>query len=128
MRYRGPRVLILAEQCTPEWPSLPVVGYKYGRALSAVVDAVVVTQIRNRPNIEKVGLGDAQVVYLDTERLAAPLYKLSLALRGGAATGWPIQMAMDYPGYLAFYAMSVQRFRHQLGARHLDLVHRLTPI
>jgi glycosyltransferase involved in cell wall biosynthesis len=128
MPERRPRVLILAEQCNPEWPSLPVVGYKYARALADVVDAVVVTQIRNRENIERVGLGRAEVVYLDTEALAAPLYKLSLALRGGAATGWTIQMAMDYPSYVAFEAVAFRRLRRELAAGRFDVVHRVTPM
>jgi hypothetical protein len=30
---------VLAEPCNPEWPSLPVVGCKYARALADEVDA-----------------------------------------------------------------------------------------
>lgn len=121
-------MLILAEQCNPEWPSLPVVGYKYAKALADVVDAVVVTQVRNRANIERAGLGRAEVVYLDTEALAAPLYKLSLKLRGGAATGWTIQMAMDYPSYVAFEAVAFAKFRRELADGRFDIVHRVTPM
>jgi glycosyltransferase involved in cell wall biosynthesis len=121
------RALILADQCNPDWPSLPVVGYKYARALAKQVDAVVVTQIRNRPNIERDGLG-APVVYLDTEAVAAPLHRLAVALRGGNETGWTIQMAMDYPSYVAFEALAWYRFRSQLAAGQFDVVHRITPM
>ena len=31
---KTPRVLILAEECNPEWPSLPIVGYKYAREIA----------------------------------------------------------------------------------------------
>jgi hypothetical protein len=96
------RVLILADDCNPDWPSLPVVGYKFARAIANYADAVVVTQIRNKPNIERDGMGKAKVVYLDTEKIAAPIYKLERFLRGGTTTGWTIQMAVNYPSYLAF--------------------------
>jgi hypothetical protein len=32
------RVLILAEDCNPEWPSLPVVGYKFAKAIADRVE------------------------------------------------------------------------------------------
>ena len=54
------RVLILADSCNPDWPSLPVVGFKLCRALGEHVEAVVVTQVRNRPAIERVAWADAR--------------------------------------------------------------------
>jgi hypothetical protein len=47
------RVLLLALDCNPEWPSLPVVGYKYAKALAERCDVVVATHSINRQNIEK---------------------------------------------------------------------------
>ena len=46
------RVLLLADDCNPEWPSLPVVGYQMAKALSRVADITLVTHVRNRPNLE----------------------------------------------------------------------------
>ncbi|HLY08301.1 MAG TPA: glycosyltransferase family 4 protein [Planctomycetota bacterium] len=122
------RVLVLADVCNPDWPSLPVVGYKYARALSRHAETVVVTQVRNRPNIERDGLGAARVVYLDTEKIAAPMYRAAEFLRKGSGTGWTIQMAMDYPGYLAFEKAVWRIFRADLKAGLFDLVHRITPM
>ena len=51
-----PKVLILADDCNPEWPSLPVVGYKYARSLARFADVTVATHVRNRENIEKAGV------------------------------------------------------------------------
>ena len=33
------RVLILADDCNPDWPSLPIVGYKFARAIAEYADA-----------------------------------------------------------------------------------------
>lgn len=122
------RVLLLADACNPDWPSLPAVGYKMARAIANYTDVVVATQIRNKPNIERQGLGKAQVIYLDTEKIAAPLYKLATKLRGGADFAWTLQIAMDYPSYLAFEWFAWQHFRQDLQDGYFNLVHRLTPM
>lgn len=122
------RVLILADDCNPDWPSLPVVGYKFANAIANYADVTVVTQIRNQQNIDREGMGKAEVVYLDTEKIAAPIYKLATTLRGGKSTGWTIQMAMNYPSYLAFEWYAWQRFREDLRKGEFDVVHRITPM
>jgi glycosyltransferase involved in cell wall biosynthesis len=122
------RVLVLADVCNPEWPSLPIVGYKYARSLANEVEATVVTQVRNKPQLDKAGFGRAEVVYLDTEKVAAPIYKAAVFLRRGNTTGWTTQMAMDYPSYLAFEAVAWRRFRRDLQGGRFDLVHRITPM
>jgi glycosyltransferase involved in cell wall biosynthesis len=122
------RVLILADDCNPDWPSLPVVGYKYARAIADHADVTVATQIRNRSNIDRAGFGKAKVVYLDTEKIAAPLYKLAGILRGGSNKAWTTQIAMNYPSYLAFEWVAWQNFGRDLKAGCFDIVHRITPM
>ncbi|MEO0653811.1 MAG: hypothetical protein AAFY77_02965 [Pseudomonadota bacterium] len=90
-----PNVLVLASDCNPEWPSLPVVGYKYALALADTCNVTAVTHIRNRENICKLHPAAGQsvcqtpngsnihFVFIDTEYIAAPLHKLSILLRGG---------------------------------------------
>ncbi|HVQ24059.1 MAG TPA: glycosyltransferase family 4 protein [Planctomycetota bacterium] len=122
------RVLILADSCNPEWPSLPVVGFKLCRALGEHVEAVVVTQVRNRPALEKSGLGRCSIHYIDNEYLGAPLYKLTKAVRGGDSVGWTTNIAMSYPTYLNFEWEARRAFRGELEAGGFDLVHRVTPM
>jgi glycosyltransferase involved in cell wall biosynthesis len=121
------RVLILADDCNPEWPSLPVVAYKYARAIADYADAAVVTQIRNKPNLERTGLGRAKVIYLDTENIAAPLNRLGNVL-GGRGVGWTTRIALAYPSYLYFEYMAWKRCRQELLAGNFDLVHRVSPM
>ena len=122
------KVLALAELCNPEWPSLPVVGYQYAKALAEVVDLTVVTQIRNKPNIEAAGLGKAKVEYIDTEWIAKPMYRMAKWIRGGDQVGWTRQMAMDYLPYITFERQARNRFRSALDSGAFDVVHRLTPM
>ena len=122
------RVLLLADDCNPEWPSLPVVGYHTCRTIADRTDAVVATQIRNRPNIEKAGMGRAKVVYIDSEYVAAPIHRLALWLRGGDKVAWSLNVAMTYPSYLAFEREVWRRFRGDLNAGRFDIIHRVTPM
>lgn len=123
------RVLILADSCNPEWPSLPVVGFKAVSALSKQVDVVLATHIRNRPAIEAAGgCGDAEVRYIDNEFIAKPMYTLSKFLRGGNEVGWTTHIATIYPSYLAFEWMVWRQFKEQLKGGDFDVIHRITPM
>jgi glycosyltransferase involved in cell wall biosynthesis len=122
------RVLLLAEDCNPDWPSLPVVAYKYARALAEVADVTLITQIRNKPNIERDGCGKAKVIFLDTEAFAAPLYKLTMALRGGQETGWTINTAMGYLSTLYFEWAAWKKLRPRFIKGEYDIIHRISPM
>ena len=122
------RILILADDCNPEWPSLPIVAYKATRAIAELVDVVVATQIRNRENIAKVGFGRAKIIYIDNEYIAGPLHKFATLLRGGADVAWNTAVALAYPSYLAFEWEAWRATRDELRSGAFDLVHRLTPM
>ena len=124
----SPRVLLLAEQCNPNWPSLPVVGYKYALALGRICNVTVATQVRNRPNIEAADPTEARFEFLDTEHVAAWLNKLSTRLRGGTDVAWSTNMMMSYPPYLEFERQVLRRFGADLQAGRFDVVHRITPM
>lgn len=121
------RVLLLADECNPEWPSLPIVTWKYAREIAARADVTLVTQVRNRANIERAG-HDFPVAYVDSEWIAAPLYRLALRLRGGDQVAWSTSMIMAYLPYLAFEHQAWRMFRARLRAAEFDLVHRLSPM
>jgi glycosyltransferase involved in cell wall biosynthesis len=122
------RVLLLANDCNPQWPSLPVVGYNACRGIAEHVEVVVATHVRNRQNITAAGFGNAKVEYLDNEYIASPLYKIAKLLRGGESVGWTTNIAMQYPPYLAFEWEAWKRFKGELKAGKFDLVHRVTPM
>lgn len=121
------RVLVLADSCNPEWPSLPVVGFKAALALAEKADVTVATSVRNRENIEKHGFGKARVVYIDHEYVAQKIHKFSSWIRGSEG-GWTTAMALAYPSYLAFEYEVFKLFRSQLEGGYFDIVHRITPM
>lgn len=121
------KVLILAEQCNPEWPSLPIVGYKASKAIAELIDCTVVTHIRNKANIEKSGFHNAEVIYIDNEYIAKPIYKLSRFIRGNEG-GWTTAMAFNYPSYLAFEWEAWKLLKDRINAEEFSLIHRVTPM
>ncbi len=122
------RVLLLADDCNPEWPSLPIVGYKACRAIAEHADVVVATHVRNRENLGKTGFGKATVEYIDNEYVAAPLNRFSEWVRRGNAVNWTAAIALRYPPYLAFEWEVWRRFGPELRRGEFDVVHRITPM
>jgi len=123
-----PRVLILAEQCNPLWPSLPIVGYKYALALAQHCDVRIVTQIRNKPAIVEDGRDLDKFDFLDTEYIAAPMERLSQFLRGGNQVAWSTGMMMAYLPYLSFERDAWKKYRSQIEGGGFDIIHRITPM
>ncbi|WP_448563336.1 glycosyltransferase family 4 protein [Trichothermofontia sp.] len=122
------RVLVLADDCNPEWHSLPALIFRYVQVLSQYVDIVLVTQIRNQNNIEKAGLVNVEVVYLDTEKVAAPIYKLASFLSGDPNKAMTVKVALSYPSYLVFEWVAWRRFKTDIQAGKFDLIHRMSPM
>src|SRR5947209_10755668 len=125
------RVLLIAEQCHPDWPSVPLEGYHHARALAARPDLAVtlVTHVRNRAALTADPiLGRVPTYFVDNEWIARPLHRLSRLLRGGDRLAWTVETAMAWPSYVAFEHHVWHRFRRDLRAGRFDLVHRLTPL
>lgn len=125
---RRRRVLLLADDCNPEWPSLPIVAYNYALALGEQADVTVATHVRNRAAIEATRPGDARFVFLDNEWIAAPMHRLAARLRGGAEVAWSTSVMMRYLPYLAFERAAWQLFGTDLRRGRFDLVHRISPM
>ena len=126
------RLLLLAEACNPGWPSVPLVGYNQARALAERQDlrVTLVTHERNRQNLSTDPLAGLveELVYINSDTVARPLYLLGRWLRGGQSLGWTTGMALALPGYLYFERLIWRRFRKQLRGGGFDMVHRLTPV
>jgi len=122
----GGVVIAVRRKPDGEWPSLPVVGFNYALALAGHADVTVFTHIRNRENVEKRPDLGFEIVYLDNEYIASPMYRFARWLRGGDELGWTIQIASNYLPYLEFERLALRRIRDDKTP--FDLVHRITPM
>src|SRR5690242_598035 len=123
------RVLLIAEAANPEWTSVPLVGWNISHALAKVVDAHLVTQVRNRDAIVRAGLTEGRdFTSIDNERVAAPLFNFAQRLRGGSGKGWTTNTAFSS---LAYYSLELElwrKFKERIAAHEFDIVHRITPL
>ncbi len=118
------RVLVVAPKCAP-LSSEVMVGYQMARALGNYVDAVVATHCFYEDSINTYGgLGQAEPVYFDLEKMAATTGRIARRFKMGAASG----TLMAFPLAVAFERAVWRRFRTELAEKRFDLVHRLTPI
>jgi glycosyltransferase involved in cell wall biosynthesis len=128
------RVLLVAEQCNPEFVSVPLEGWSHGRAIMNLpgVEAHLVTQVRNREAIERAGLehreGPGAFTAIDSEKVAARIEAVAQKLRGGSGKGWTTLMALRSISYAYFEKLVWRRFGPAIGRGEFDVVHRLTPL
>ena len=125
---RRKNILIIAEDCNPEWHSLPALVFKYLGELSNLVDITLVTQIRNKENLEKYRPLNFDVHYFDTENIASPMYKLSNLLTGLSDKGMSSKVAFRYPSYVYFEWLVWRYFKKQVKDGVFDIVHRVSPM
>lgn len=127
-RVRRPRVLLIAELANPEWASVPREGWAHSQALGELVDAHLVTQVRNWAAIVRARLAADRFTTIDSSLIERPITRLAELLRGGTTTGWTTAMALSVIPYYYFEHLIWRRFGSDIRRGHFDLVHRLTPI
>ena len=122
------KVLLIIEQCNPEWPSVPLEGFRYYEAISHLVDVTLVTHERNRAALTRAGV-DAGAVFIQESVALARYFQVvrRLAVRGGAVN-WPILYALGYPVYAEFNRRVFRDFRGSVSRGDYDVVHAFSPI
>lgn len=104
-------------------------GWSLARALGEVTDAHVVTQVRNRPAIERAGWKHgSEFTAIDTERVARPVWRFTQVLQKITGLGWTTSTALSAIPYYHFERRVWDRFGDAIRAKAFDLVHRVTPL
>ncbi len=119
------RALVLAFDCNPILPSLPIVAFNTCAELARRADITVVSY--RQPEVFEVP-GARETVFIDIDWLKEPVDKVGVALRGGNAVGWGLKTAFTYPSYVAWELMVWKRFKARLRAGEFDLIYRVSPM
>ena len=126
---RAPKVLLIAEAANPEWASVPLVGWSLGQALRTHADTHLVTQVRNREAIERAGWREgSDFTSIDSEAVAAPVYRFGEKLRKATGLGWTATTAFSTLFYYHFEHLVWRCFGEAIQRREYDIVHRITPL
>ena len=73
------RVLLIVEQCNPDWPSVPGEGFHLARSVSAVADVTLVTHERNQRALER-AIDTSSTVFIPEWRAIRWYYRLASLL------------------------------------------------
>jgi glycosyltransferase involved in cell wall biosynthesis len=122
------KVLLIIVECNPEWPSVPLVGYRFYEGLRQRVDVTLVTHQRNQAALVKLHPND-RIVYISESQWIKRYYKIAeklSTLKGKVI--WPLYNTLTYPVYAEFNHRVDRQFRTAIAQSDYDLVHAITPM
>ncbi|MEG4985110.1 hypothetical protein QUB08_04920 [Microcoleus sp. BR0-C5] len=78
-----------------------MVGYYFFQQINNLVDATLVTHIRNKPAIEKHS-EYGKILYMEEGNLSKQYYKIVANITANGRVNWPLHNALSYPIYEEF--------------------------
>jgi alpha-maltose-1-phosphate synthase len=123
------KVLLLAECANPDLSSASLIAWSLGVALRSQVDLHLVTQIRNREAIERVGWRDGgEFTAIDSDAVQRPVDRFCAQAQKWTGLGWTFATALANISNAYFERLAWRRFGPAIRAGDYDVVHRLTPV
>ena len=120
-------LLLSAYQCGPGMGSVSQIGWEWFQRLARRASTTLFTHVRNRDAIEAArGSLDAEIVYIDTEWLAGPLYRASKRVFPHSEHPVFLVSSFDFFPYDALVVREAAR-RLRRG-QTWDVVHQVTPV
>src|SRR5271167_5016468 len=121
-------VLLAAYQCGPGMGSVSQIGWEWYARLSRRLPVTLVTHIHNRPALELAGapLSGSEIIYIDTEWFARPLYRFAKRLFPRSEHCVFMLSLLDFFVYEQV-ALRLLKRRAAAGER-FDVVHAVTPV
>jgi len=122
------RVLLVAYQCGNAMGSVSQIGWEWYARLSREHVVTLVTHVRNRAALSAAGapFAGSDIVYIDTEWFAGPLYRLAKRLFPRSEHSVFLISSLDY---FVFDWSALRQLREKLKlGRRWDLLHRVTPV
>ena len=119
------RILLSAYQCGPGMGSVSQIGWEWYSRLSALASVTLVTHSRNRECLEAVGapLSGSEIIYINTESFAGPLYRLASRLFPNSQHAVFLLSSADF---YVFDAAALKQLQKRRG--EWDLAHAVTPV
>lgn len=121
-------LLLVAYQCGPGLGSVSQIGWEWFTGMAARRPVTLVTHVRNREAIEAAPQrpAGARVIYIDTEWLAGPLYRLARRLFPRSEHAVFMISQLDW---FAFDAVALRTLRRERAAgAPWQLLHLVTPV
>jgi len=124
----SPRILLSAYQCGPGMGSVSQIGWAWYSRLARRLPVTLVTHVRNREALALAGapLCGSEVVYIDTEWFAGPLYRFASRLFPQSEHAVFLMSSLDFFAYDR-QAVKTLRGRMRRGEAW-DLAHAVTPV
>ncbi|MFB2981775.1 glycosyltransferase family 4 protein [Microseira sp. BLCC-F43] len=124
------KVLLIVDQCNPEWASTPLIGYNFFKAIRQLVDATLVTHERNREALEKTKDRE-KIIYISESNWNKKYFQLIASISSKIPKETlrrPLYVAINYPIFAEFIRQVYDKFRGQIEAGDYDIVHVITPV
>ncbi len=122
------RILLVAYQCGPGMGSVSQIGWEWYSRLCAENAVTLVTHVRNRAALEQAGapVAGSEIIYVDTEWFAGPLYRLARRLFPRSEHSVFLVSSLDY---FVFDIAAYRRLRALMAqGRSWSILHRVTPV
>jgi glycosyltransferase involved in cell wall biosynthesis len=119
------KVLLSAYQCGPGMGSVSQIGWEWYSRLARRMPVTLVTHVRNRKSLTQAGapLPGTEVVYIDTEWFARPLYQMASGLFRNSEHAVFLISSADFFVYDSA-ALRLLRSRRE----EWNIVHAVTPV
>ena len=122
---KQPRILLSAYQCGPGMGSVSQIGWEWYSRLAGRVPLTLVTHSRNRECLTAAGapLRGSEVIYIDTEWFAGPLYRLASRMFPKSQHAVFLISSADF---FVYDGAALKQLRKRSG--EWDIVHAVTPV
>lgn len=124
----SPNILLMAYQCGPGMGSVSQIGWEWYSRLAAKQTVTLVTHVRNREAIDKTGApwSGPEVIYIDTEWFAGPLYRLASKLFPKSQHSVFLVSSLDF---FVFDCVAVKLLKRQLQkGKRWDVAQMVSPV
>lgn len=120
------KILMIAEQCNPSWPSVPRVAFNIIKEVSKHVDMDLVTHERNSESLIK-QLPGVHIYFIKECRVESNWHRLCNVLSCNKRY-WPIYHMLAWPLFELFRLKVNHSFKKDVLKKKYDAVHFLTPM